>query len=448
MKWAVERGSWIPVWTKDPDISVVKSLAAYHLQHILPAAELIATFLAEGTFNKVYDISPISSYELWGHQSFVMRVSLPVDPHLKTSSEAATLEYVHRHTTIPVPRVVAYDASADNELGFEWILMERVPGAPLEEVWDSMSLEAKFQITRETAGFIAQLESLRFPAIGNLYFKDGERRGRISVANDSDFELGKMIHMDFFLYNRIQVDGSRGPFPNSASLLTAIIETEIASLGLLLPPDHPDFDPELLVLGLCDDKGAILKNCEQLLEILPLIFKPQRFKKEQYVLYHGDLNTGNILIDPITYQVTGVIDWELVSTNPLWISRRHPKFMQGHDIKLIGSVHPTEMECLAPSSLQWGRGVDYSWFQRAVSIECMALRSHFDYAMRETRGKLSTADKLKSDFDYHVGLLELAPLIHGPWVASVYRDKAARRASKRGRLWRAFSCILEGLVGR
>lgn len=449
LKWAVESGSWIPIWTREPDISVVKSLAAHHLQHILPAVDLTVTFLAEGTFNKVYEISPDPPYEFSEDESYVMRVSAPVDPFLKTSSEAATLEYVRRHTTIPVARVVAFDASADNELGFEWIIMEKVYGVPLEESWGEMSLEAKFKIAAEMAGFIAQLESLRFPVIGNLYFKDEKMAGRIPVANDSDFELGEMIHMDFFLYNRIQIDGPRGPFPNPASWLTALIETEIASLGLLLPRDHPDFDPETLVLDLCSEKNTILRNCHQLIRLLPLIFKSKRFEKEQYVLHHGDLNAGNILINPISLEITGVIDWELVSTYPLWVSRRPPKFMLGQDIKLVGPVHPTEIECLVPSLLPQGGSIDHYWFRRALNIEGMALRSYFDYMMRETRERLSATDKLKSEFEYHVSLLELAPQRHGHWVASVYRDRAAaQRASRRRRVQCAFIRVYEGLIGK
>lgn len=449
LKWAVESGSWIPIWTTDPDISVVKSLAVHHLRHILPAVDLTVTFLAEGTFNKVYEISPEPPYDFSEDESYVMRVSAPVDPHIKTSSEAATLEYIRRHTTIPVSRVVAFDASDDNELGFEWIIMEKVPGVPLEESWGEMSLEAKFKIAGEMAGFIAQLESLRFPMIGNLYFRDEKKTGRIPVPNDLDFELGEMIHMDFFLYNRIQIDGHRGPFPDPASWLTALIETEIASLGLLLPPDHPDFDPETLVLDLCTEKNTILRNCHQLLRLLPLIFKSGRSGKEQYVLYHGDLNAGNILINPISLEITGVIDWELASTYPLWVSRRPPKFMLGQDIKLVGSVHPTEIECLVPSSLPQGGSIDHYWFRRALNIEGMALRSHFDYTMKETRERLSATDKLKSDFEYHVSLLELAPQRHGHWVASVYRDRAAaQRGSRRRRVQRAFIRVFEGLIGK
>jgi aminoglycoside phosphotransferase (APT) family kinase protein len=59
---------------------------------------------------------------------------LPVTPKVKTLSEVATLAYVREKTSIPVPKVVAYDADLTNELGFEYIRMERVDGHPLREM--------------------------------------------------------------------------------------------------------------------------------------------------------------------------------------------------------------------------------------------------------------------------------------------------------------------------
>ena len=53
-----------------------------------------------------------------------MRASLPVDHRFKTLVEAATLDLVRMYTSIPVPKVIAFDASNTNELGFEWILMD------------------------------------------------------------------------------------------------------------------------------------------------------------------------------------------------------------------------------------------------------------------------------------------------------------------------------------
>ena len=62
-----------------------------------------------------------------------MRVSLPVEPFFKTESEAATLSYIRTHTSIPVPEVIEWDSSADNPLGFEWVLVDKVEGVCMGE---------------------------------------------------------------------------------------------------------------------------------------------------------------------------------------------------------------------------------------------------------------------------------------------------------------------------
>lgn len=43
-------------------------------------------------------------------------------------NEVATLNYVKQRTTIPVPTVIVSDSSSENDLGYEWILMEKIPG--------------------------------------------------------------------------------------------------------------------------------------------------------------------------------------------------------------------------------------------------------------------------------------------------------------------------------
>lgn len=91
---------------KEPDITIIRKVA---LKHLPDALDTEAKFFAEGAFNKLYLIRAIHS-----RQDFLMRIALPVDLCFKTESEAATLEYVRRHTTIPVPKVIAYHSSSQN----------------------------------------------------------------------------------------------------------------------------------------------------------------------------------------------------------------------------------------------------------------------------------------------------------------------------------------------
>jgi len=161
-----------PTWTENPQIPIIESLCRRHLypDTSLPVS-LTITFLAEGAFNKLYTVSasPHSSdsSEL---KAYVFRVSLPVEPFYKTTSEVATLAYIRRYTTIPVPEVIAHSATAENEIGFEWILMEKVHGVSLSEVWPRMAISAKEEITEQVASCVLQMRALcRFDGIGSLY---------------------------------------------------------------------------------------------------------------------------------------------------------------------------------------------------------------------------------------------------------------------------------------
>jgi aminoglycoside phosphotransferase (APT) family kinase protein len=77
-----------------------------------------------------------------------MRVSLPVCPRYKTEGEVATLRWVYNNTQIPVPRVISFDRSNGNEIGFEWILMEFIEGTSAHKRWRTMSMEQKIAFTK------------------------------------------------------------------------------------------------------------------------------------------------------------------------------------------------------------------------------------------------------------------------------------------------------------
>jgi len=158
------------VWPRQPDIGTVKSLASHHLVTELPvpydSALLEVSFFAEGGFNKLYKIS----YP--GHQtSYLLRAAIPIEPYYKTESEVATIAYLRANTSVPVPRVLVWDSNRDNELSFEWILMEMMYGVSLYDVWREVPWEHKVELTKTIAGMVKQLRDQKFDRIGGLYFQ-------------------------------------------------------------------------------------------------------------------------------------------------------------------------------------------------------------------------------------------------------------------------------------
>jgi aminoglycoside phosphotransferase (APT) family kinase protein len=78
--------------------------------------------MAEGGFHKIYDISAADGRCMGA----VVRVAAPAFPRVKMDSEVATLKYVAEHTSLPVPKVYAWNTNGANPVGAEYMIMETV----------------------------------------------------------------------------------------------------------------------------------------------------------------------------------------------------------------------------------------------------------------------------------------------------------------------------------
>lgn len=147
-----------PKWTVEPDISAIERT----INSIYGDNACKVEFLDEGAFNKVYKVHQ-------NNESLIMRVCIPICPALKTRSEIATVEWIRRETDIPLPTILAYDSTRDNEIGFEWMLMECLPGNPLYSMSKSMSHSVKSDLVRKFAGFQACLWRNQLRGIGSIH---------------------------------------------------------------------------------------------------------------------------------------------------------------------------------------------------------------------------------------------------------------------------------------
>src|SRR2546423_1303702 len=104
LQWVQRLVSLEPRWTVEPDLESIKRT----IEEVRPS-QVSVSFLAQGAFNKIYDIQA-------GNQDLIMRVSLPVDPRYKTLSEVATMEWMRHHTSLPMPDITAHQASRENAI--------------------------------------------------------------------------------------------------------------------------------------------------------------------------------------------------------------------------------------------------------------------------------------------------------------------------------------------
>ncbi|KAF3006915.1 hypothetical protein E8E13_011212 [Curvularia kusanoi] len=292
LEWVNKTFGLEPRWTKEPDVNIMAFIAHTHLGCDEEALPDVA-FYAQGAFNKLYKVSTADT-------TCLMRVSLPVAPHYKTESEVATIEFVRQRTSLPIPHSIAFDSDNENELGFEWILMEMMPGVPLRKRWRKMSWDAKENIVKCLAENHARLFEHRFHGIGNIF--DSRK-----LASATSFTLDRMVSLIFFWGEHLTHDVSRGPFTSSHDWLKARLQLVLTDQQRTL--DSTCDEDEI------EDAEAALDLAKRLLEILPTIFLPNA--SESTMLFHDDLSMQNIMVDD-DGQLTAVIDWECVSAMPLW----------------------------------------------------------------------------------------------------------------------------------
>jgi aminoglycoside phosphotransferase (APT) family kinase protein len=227
-----------PMWIVQPDVEVITKSLRRRLG--IPAGSpCVVQFLAEGAFNKVYTVK-------WGSNTeYVMRITLPVHPRLKTMSENATIEYVRHHTDIPAPRTFHYNALRDDEVGFEYMIQERVPGTSLKEAWRTMSWLEKEMLVRKVTVYLTQLFNKRFTRMGNIYttrdlqnLSEADLPDAMLLSADhsmdaTGFSMSEIVSIPFFYNDHGSVEVERGPYKHSREWLVAQLELALHNAEIL-----------------------------------------------------------------------------------------------------------------------------------------------------------------------------------------------------------------------
>ena len=386
LEWVEEMFGLEPRWTKEPDVNIIASIAHAHLgcdEGALPNV----SFYAQGAFNKLYKVSTADT-------TCLMRVSLPVDPRWKTESEIATMEFVRGKTLLPVPKIIAFDSSNENELGFEWILMEMMPGVTLRKRWRKMSWDAKENIVKCLVENHARLFEHRFHGIGNI-FESGKQ------ASSTSFTLDRMVSLIFFWGDHLTHDVSRGPFRSSHDWLKARLQLVLIDQQRIL--DSTCDEDEI------EDAEAALDLAKRLLEILPTIFLPSA-GGEPTMLFHDDQSMQNIMVDD-DGRLTAVIDWECVSAMPLWKGCQVPALLDQRtreekpDRETYAAADSDEEEdAKDPDGLD-NEGMNGLYWEHLLEYEMTQLRKLFLTEMQKSQPEWVATMRdsgLKADFELAV----------------------------------------------
>jgi aminoglycoside phosphotransferase (APT) family kinase protein len=362
LEW-VQRGIWgtEPRWTIEPDEDAIKQTVASSLNQTNASCDI--EFLAQGAFNKVYVVRfPEQEKEV------IARVTLPVDPKWKTLSEVATLRWVRESTSLPVPEVISYQADRSaSAVGFEWIVMSKMPGKSLHDRWRDVAFSAKEEIARRLAAFCADTFRAQLRGIGNLFIGDdtGPVPGGSFAQEHGSFRVQRIVSSEFLWDSYIHAPVSRGPFPSSRDWLLARLSlaemdcrerlSRLQSAtpkkgedeeGGNAPEEDEDENDKAESEEKDDDQDEDEDDAEDLEHTMDIISRlrpllddffpqarpgspsPPEPEPERTMIVHDDLSRQNMLVDDHG-NLTAVVDWECVSALPLWFACQIPPLLQG-----------------------------------------------------------------------------------------------------------------------
>lgn len=270
----------------------------------------------EGTFNHCVILSLNNGSE------YVIKVPAQGTPELWTEgdarvlrSEVHTMQFIRRHTSIPVMQIFAWGDDCNNHLGAPYMIQEYALGFPASRLFavpngrpvieeTAAVLKHRQTFLRDLAFKMAELHKFTFDKSGMLYFE-----------NDPEADDAKPPTVgpwyDYVLYSPREFPA----YSNTHAFFSSMIGEAISNRkqGLIQDPaNDPDSFQEKIRQARLFNGLALF--CDAAYSAFPGPKLPTDVP-ETFVLNHPDLDFQNIYIDD-KGAIVGIIDWQGTCTVP------------------------------------------------------------------------------------------------------------------------------------
>ncbi|KAI1371642.1 kinase-like domain-containing protein [Hypoxylon crocopeplum] len=377
MDWDGCQGFLLPRWAEEPEEEDIRIL----LREMGWEPDVKITLLS-GSFNRVYLLentregNPITA---------ILRVSIAVEPKLKTESEVITMKMLREVSSLRVPRIMAYQSSANNQIGYEWILQEYLQGEPLpykvamgEVDWTLMEEDRRLELVESIAEYYNEMFERQYISIGNLF------PGAIGDHPELHATIGPLVAPEFYWAEHYSYVVNRGPFRNSFDWLEVRLDMKRRDCRKVASSNP----------NVTNRTERIIKRLTRLCNTL---FASTL--TEPTTLINLDLSARNIIMSG--NELNGVIDWECASVMPLWKACELPRFLQGKS----RYTEPDESRYKGDDGVWWAED-DYR--MHMLQYKRTILQKAFLINMERLSPSWlevynSPMTRLKKDFDLAVG---------------------------------------------
>ncbi|KAJ6591166.1 kinase-like domain-containing protein [Mycena vulgaris] len=291
-------------------------------------------FLADGTSNRLFDIRLDNGVELVAKLPFV--IAGPV--HLVTASEVATMIFAREVLDLPVPRVYTWCSRAEKStVGWEYIIMEKIPGVQLIDRWMEIQVPASKGIIEDVMEAEMKMTDTEFAMLGSLYLAEDLPEGVGSPAlcfstpdktMPRQYKIGPSVDRRFWRGARSQMKLDRGPWTNWGAYARAVADCEIAWLQAHARPHAPT--SPLYRSPTENDPQTHIELLQAYLSVIDYLLPPRHM--HAFTLWHPDLHASNIIVTPSPTEipqirVESIIDWQTARIEPLLHAGTIPNFL-------------------------------------------------------------------------------------------------------------------------
>ena len=212
--------------------------------------------------------------------------------------------------------------------------MEYVPGQRLADCWDEMGVPQRTRVAKDLARVMAEMFALTASHCGSLLrdlsLDDSKRSLRYepSAVNasvvdasimdtlevdapdeahtkvvDGDFLIGPVNDLSFLTVNKIVPASLCGPFVTERAFLEAFgYRNEFGGTKVLSRSNRWP-----------------IERMFEIYDVIRPLYEPPADSSAPFHFAHADLSVANLIVNPESGKIAGLIDWEMAGFRPAWL---------------------------------------------------------------------------------------------------------------------------------
>ncbi|KAH7408181.1 phosphotransferase enzyme family protein [Phaeosphaeria sp. MPI-PUGE-AT-0046c] len=360
-------------WLRNEEEELAKRYLKFDLPHLLKEAVNVCKGAQhciqvlkciEGLHNKAFILTMDT-----GAQVLAKLPNPNAGPaHYTTASEVATRRMLRDIFDIPIPRVLAWSSdAANNPVQAEYILEEKIRGVRLGTLWYDLPWKTKLVIVDQVAQFDGSLSAVKFNSHGSIYFKEDlisltrdakpvQLSSSVQESTHEQYAMGPLTTAELWSGARVQLNFDRGPWKCPQAYARALGAYELSRIRANAKP-RANYYRSSTEAELPSDAFELLAKYEQVASFLAPA--PQDEPAATNVLWHPDLHLDNVFVDPDSYKITGIVDWQSTIVAPLFYqSGVHRAFRHYKSVR-EGWVMPVKPENFETLTLDEQKRIDH-----------------------------------------------------------------------------------------